>query len=323
MRQFIGIKQTCKGILTFIPGMAQMLAGGTGGTNSARYCYSVWLRHLIMAKKSDLSTEPKIIAELGPGDSLGIGLAALLCGAERYFAFDIVEYANLEANLSVLEELIQLFEKREDIPDVDEFPNIRPPVDSNKFPEHILDRKRMANALKSDRIKSIKDALRTGKTQREYAIEIRYYVPWSDSRVVKDNSVDMVFSQAVLEHIVDLEGTYRTLHRWLKPCGFMSHEIDFKCHGYAQEWNGHWTYSDFRWWLMAGKRRWSLNRLPYSTHRQIMENIGFEILFEVKNKSDRGIPKSKLSSRFRAMDDTDFSTSDAFLLARKKGETGN
>lgn len=50
----VKLKQIIKGIVTFIPGMNQFRAKKTGGTDSARYCYSVWLRHLIMAKSNGL-----------------------------------------------------------------------------------------------------------------------------------------------------------------------------------------------------------------------------------------------------------------------------
>ena len=77
------------GLATFIPGLSWVMAKlrKTGGTDSARYCYSVWLRHLAMAHTNGLPTSPKIVAELGPGDSIGMGLAALIAGTEKYFAF--------------------------------------------------------------------------------------------------------------------------------------------------------------------------------------------------------------------------------------------
>ena len=36
------------------------------------------------------------IAEIGPGDSIGVGLLALLLGVEKYYAFDVVKFANVE-----------------------------------------------------------------------------------------------------------------------------------------------------------------------------------------------------------------------------------
>src|SRR5215813_9347467 len=106
-----------KGIATFIPGIRNFVAQKTGGTDSARYCYAVWLRHLLMAYENGLPLHPKVVAEIGPGDSFGIGLAALISGAEKYYALDIVDYANYERNSEVFSELVQLFKNKENIPD--------------------------------------------------------------------------------------------------------------------------------------------------------------------------------------------------------------
>ena len=72
------IAQLLFGISTFIPGVYKWRSKktGSGGAYSAKYCYSVYLRHMVMVKKSNLNTSPKVVAELGPGDSLGVGLMA-------------------------------------------------------------------------------------------------------------------------------------------------------------------------------------------------------------------------------------------------------
>ena len=72
-----------KGFATFVPGLNRLLQVRTGGTGSARYCYSIWMRYLVMAYESGLPTRPDVAAELGPGKSLGVGCAALLSGANR------------------------------------------------------------------------------------------------------------------------------------------------------------------------------------------------------------------------------------------------
>ncbi len=51
---------------------------GTGGTNSSNYCYSVYLRHLVLLYENGMQNLPKSIVEIGPGDSLGIGLNAII-----------------------------------------------------------------------------------------------------------------------------------------------------------------------------------------------------------------------------------------------------
>ena len=65
---------------------------------NSRYCYSVWLRHLSIINENGLDTNPNIVAELGPGDSIGMGLMALLTGSSKYYALDIVEKTNVKQN---------------------------------------------------------------------------------------------------------------------------------------------------------------------------------------------------------------------------------
>ena len=47
---------------------------GGGKTQNARYCYSVWMRHLVSACAT--GGVPKVVAEIGPGRSVGCGIAA-------------------------------------------------------------------------------------------------------------------------------------------------------------------------------------------------------------------------------------------------------
>lgn len=310
------IKQLIKGMATFVPGVYSAFSRmSTGGTDSARYCYSVWLRFLVLAHANGLATNPKIIAELGPGDSVGIGLAALISGADKYYAFDVVEYANLERNLAVYDELVKLFKNEEDIPGMDEFPDVIPHLDSYSFPRHILTDDRLRRALDDDRLELIRRSIvmmnKTGSM-------IHYKAPWYDADVVKTDSIDMIFSQAVLEHVYDPEFAYEKMHLWLKTGGLMSHSIDFRSHGYADEWNGHWRYPDFTWWLIKGNRRYTLNRLPHSQHIKFMNGLDFEVKCDLVNRLPSKIGFCDLAPRFRYMDESDLTTSTAFIQAVKR-----
>lgn len=312
------LKQLLKGTATYIPGLRKVFAKGTGGTDSARYCYSVWMRHLVMARKNGLINRLESVAELGPGDSIGIGLAALISGVKRYSAFDIVRYADNNKNLEIFNDLIELFSSAEDIPDDNEFPNLKPVIDSYLFPNHILRKEYISETLNKKRVESIKNIINTAKSRSDDNVEISYYAPWYDAAFVKEESIDMVFSQAVLEHIDDLESVYRTLYRWLKPGGFMSHVIDFKSHGFAKAWNGHWAYSDTSWKLIRGARPYLLNRQPVSTHLELMKKNNFEIVCEIKYSNLSGIKRDELSLRMKGMSDNDMSTSEAYILAVKR-----
>lgn len=315
----VAYRQLVKGLLTWLPGLSRLSMYGTGGSTSARYCYSVWLRHLVKAGEKGLTTIPGVVAELGPGDSLGLGLAALLSGADTYHAFDVVAYAQSARNRQILMELSALFKARAAIPDEGEFPEVKPRLDSYEFPSHILTEAVLERALSPGRLEALQGALARLGAYR--GIQISYSAPWYDPDIMETRALDLVFSQAVLEHIDDLELTYGALHRWLKPGGLMSHQIDFRCHGTAGAWNGHWTYTDTFWRLLRGKRPYLLNRAPYSVHLALMESQGFEVLDELLVKKPNDLARRQLAPPYRQLSEEDLTTSGAFMLVRKRSSS--
>lgn len=309
------LKQLIYGLATFIPALHRVFAKGTGGSDSARYCYSVWLRHLVMAKKNGLNPYPKRIAELGPGDSLGIGLAALISGCDTYIALDVIEHSNKKRNIAIFDEILALFKDRAAIPGEEEFPNVKPFLEDYAFPSDIFDDTRLQQALEPSRIGKIRNAIE--RSQREDAL-IQYKVPWYDADIVEMESLDMIYSQAVLEHVDDLRKVYKLMHLWLKSNGFMSHQIDFKSHGTADEWNGHWAYSDFMWKLIRGKRPYLLNRIPHSTHIAMMKEEGFDIVCDQTIETESLITKDQLAPQYKSLSDKDLITSGTFIQSVRK-----
>ena len=319
----LNITPYIKGMATFIPGLYPHLLnllrpGRTGGTVSARYCYSVWLRHLVMAGGSGLSTQPNVVAELGPGDSLGIGIASLLTGAEVYYAFDVVRYASNWCNLQILGELIELFRRREPIPDEREFPEVRPQLASYEFPRAILTDERLRQALREDRLQAIHQAVLScghKDVSDEKRVHISYCVPWSASNLIRPKTVDVVFSQAVMEHVDNIESTHGALRQWIKPEGYVSHTIDFRSHGTAPTWNGHWGYSDLEWTIVRGRRPYLLNRQPHSAHLRLLQKSGFKVVVDLKERDTTGIGRDKLAQQFGSLSDDDLTTPTAFVQA--------
>jgi len=309
---------------TFVPGVAAIpsvrrrivnRAIGTGGTISGRYCYSVWLRHLVHAANSGLQTRPYVVAELGPGDSLGTGIAALLSGAEQYFALDVVAHANADRNLGILDELVALFSAQADIPGDREFPGMYPKLGDYRFPSAILGRERIAAALQLDRITRIRHSLTNTAAPGSM---VQYRAPWLGSSVIQPGAIDMIFSQAALEHIDELEQAYHGMWLWLAPNGFISHEIDFSSHGWADQWDGHWAHSDLKWKLIRGRDAWSINREPESTHLKILEREGFRIVCHERGRAQPSITRARLAARFRGATAEDLRTPWTFLQAVKR-----
>jgi hypothetical protein len=306
--------QILKGLASHIPGAyATFARKRTGGTDSARYCYAVWMRHLVMAHQNGLSTCPEVVAELGPGDSLGAGLAALLSGASRYYALDAVDYASTKSNLTILDELISLFRNRAPIPDEEEFPDVKPFLETYDFPNGILTEDRLKIALDPKRLNRVRSSVADVASGESM---VRYVAPWNEASVIDPDSVDMVFSQAVLEHVNDLAGTYAALSLWLKPGAFMSNQVDFRSHGTSKHWNGHWGYSPLTWKLITGNRPYVINRKPHSAHVELMLCNDFDVVSDIifSPPDQSGIAKPTL----KGLTDEDLRTSGAHFQAAKR-----
>jgi SAM-dependent methyltransferase len=145
---------------------------------------------------------------------------------------------------------------------------------------------------------------------------VSYVVPWRPG-MIESASVDLIYSQSVLEFPHDLAALYAEMYRWLKPGGIMSHEIDFKSIGLTEDWNGHWTCSDALWHIATGRRRHRINREPHSTHIGILERLGCRIACDERTNRPSSVTRAELAPRFRNLTDEDLTTSSALIQAVK------
>ena len=310
------IRSLLRGMVTFVPGMKWVGNVGGGHTASATYCYSVWLKHLTLLRANGLHAVPDSVAELGPGGSIGVGLAALLSGARHYVALDVLPHTRIERNLAVFDELVELFRNRAPRPDKG-WPDFDAHLDDRLFPSQILTPTLLEKLLAPERLARLRHAITHLGRSNDATESIEYVAPWSDASVIADNSVDLIVSHSVLEHVTDLGNTYRALYRWLRPQGWMSHQIDFKSHGLSTEWNGYRRYSEFVWKLLVGRRPFSINREPCSVHLNYLREMGFETTFVLKHLRSDGIQRSQLTSHWARLSDEDLNCSGLFVHARK------
>jgi SAM-dependent methyltransferase len=136
--------------------------------------------------------------------------------------------------------------------------------------------------------------------------------------VIHSSSLDLIFSQAVLEHVDNLDKTYKAMFAWLKPGGYASHVIDFGAHHLSSFWNGHWAYNDFEWRLARGRREFLLNREPFSTHIKCAETAGLDILQIMHYYDDNGLPHHYLAPRFQTLTADDRRTRVVLLVLQKR-----
>ncbi len=305
-----------KGLLTWIPGIRDAFydRGAARGTDSSAYCYGVWMKHLTLVCAHGMQRPPATVLELGPGASVGTGVAALLSGAERYVAVDTVAHMKPDANAAVFHELVGMFRNRAPGP-ASGFPPFQQYLDERRFPSHVLDQATLGAALDPARLDRLERAVRAVGTDRPEDA-IRYYT-WSNLGPVPDGSIDMLFSHVVINHIEDLHGIYDTCARWVRPGGWMTHQIDFTSLGTSHEWNGHRRHGELAWKVIAGRRPYFVSREPLATH---LASVGrsFDLAAVIRGSGEGGMDRSELAPRWRGISDEDHMTNTAFIVARRR-----
>lgn len=316
------VKQIIKGSLTYVPGLYKLLRQKKmGGSTSAQYCYEVWIKHLTFLNHSGLNGVPGSVAELGPGDTIGVGLCALLSGSDKYTGLDVYPFSSVEENLKCLDILVGLFESRAPCPGPS-WPDYQEYLDEYSFPSHILTDEVLNKALQPSRIRQIRNQIEVAGDATNgidgSGPTISYIVPWNEKKVMRPESVDLIVSHSVLEHVADIQGTISACDSWLRPGGWMSHQIDFTSHGQTENWNGHWAISDFTWRLIIGRRQFLINREPISNIEEALANHDFQVEFSVRRNKPKSIDRTQLAPRFVGLSDDDFCCAEALIQTSKK-----
>jgi hypothetical protein len=147
----------------------------------------------------------KTVIELGPGQSIGVGLAALLSGANNYFGLDLVRICNLGASLRLLDEMLVLFREQAGQL-IKGWPAYGP-----DFPHHILPDQLLRDSLSLRRIEAIASAFRS-----DSSVTIRYIVPWTDCSI-DPGSADVVLTHSVMQYCMAPLNVYAAMYDWLRP----------------------------------------------------------------------------------------------------------
>jgi hypothetical protein len=245
-----------------------------------------------------------VVAELGPGSSLGVGLCALLSEAKIYYALDFVKHTDATRNLQAFHALVGMFRVRRPAPG-DE--SVFPPVNW-EFPSSLV-------VPDDGKINALRDDLAYKRNRF-----IRVVAPWNSSSVPRE-SVSWLWSQSVMEHVDDIEHVWKCYAAWLAPDGIMSHNIDYHCHGLAKHWGGHWSISDLCWKVIRGRRPYLLNRLPHSAQIAVARGTGFEVISKLIRTQPPSISDNKFARPRSAPESTahDRQTSEAFVVLRRAG----
>jgi ubiquinone/menaquinone biosynthesis C-methylase UbiE len=159
------------------------------------------------------------------------------------------------------------------------------------------------------------------------SMNISYIAPGDASHTnLPDNSFDLFFSNAVLEHVP--EETVRSLSREalriLRPGGLYYNYIGLHDHYVSFDRKiskvNFLKYPEWLWRLLAKNKITYLNRLRNSQFIEIIKNCGFEILSvhnHIDNSSLEALKTMKLDKRFKTLELEDLAVTLSEIVARK------
>jgi len=274
--------------------------------------YALFSRYLIaLGRHARFSFEGKTVLEFGPGSSFGLGIAALLSGAECYYAVDLIDHTGSERNLAVFDALVAMFRGRASVPAQGWSEHIFPFLDDDRFPSDLLPEALLERTLAPERLQMLRHDLET-------AGGVHFRALFASDIALADlgAAVDLIFSESVLEHVDELDTAYRAFARWLSPNGVMVHLLDYSAHGLTSEWNGHWSLSRRLWFLLRGKRFYLINRAPHSVHLELLQANGFQIIRSELLRRVDGLDRGRFAHEYRSMSLADATTHVAAMMCR-------
>ncbi len=215
-------------------------------------------------KKSEIKElKEKTIMEVGPGDSISSAIISYSYGAKSIL-LDVGRYA--KTNTSTYLKLSNNLKKMGYSP---------PDIVASDNLEKIL-------------IKSSASYLTAG---------------YKDLKKIKSESIDLIYSQAVLEHISldDFKNTFNEFYRILKKGGVSSHQVDLRDH--LDESLNNLRFSEKIWESkLFTQSGFYTNRIRFDEMIAIFKDSKFNV--EIKNilKWDKlPLPKSKLNKKFQSV----------------------
>ena len=251
-----------------------------GDMDDPDYACSVFERHYQAA-----GAPPPGFAylELGPGDSLASAVIGRAYGARRGWLIDSGAYASRDMGLY----------------------------------------RRLAERLQAAHPGADLAAVRAAPDPKAMlaALSVRYLESGlAGLRDVTGGSCDMVFSQAVLEHVPrdEFAATMVEIYRVLKHGGVSTHQVDFRDHLGGGLNNLRFTDAIWEAPCFARRGGFYTNRLRLSEMTGMMRAAGFTVEVAARERWDRlPISRPALELRFRSMSDDDLATWGAFIVLRK------
>lgn len=249
-----------------------------GPMDQPEYAYRVFRTHFDRTRVAARDGGCTIL-ELGPGDSLFTALLGYAFGAGRVYLVDVARYARVDlAPYHAMARYLE--EKGHRVPDLTGVASL----------EQLLER--CGARYLTDGLRSLRE--------------------------IPSAAVDLVWSQAVLEHVRRAEflDIQRELRRMLHPGGGASHRVDLKDHlgerlNHLRFSTGVWE-SDFMY-----RSGFYTNRIRYRQMLALFEQAGFRVEWVAPNRWERPpVKRSELAPEFRELPEEELTVSGFDVVLR-------
>lgn len=249
-----------------------------GEMRDPAYALSVFERHY---RAAGAPAPGFTFLELGPGDSLASAVVGAAFGATQGWLVDAGAYASRD--MGVYRRLIEAV--RAEKPDA-------------KLLDELAGADDTEGMLAAAHTQFLENGLQSLRT-------------------LPDACCDIVFSQAVLEHVPrdEFPATLSEIRRILKPTGAASHQIDFRDH--LSSGLNNLRFSDATWespWF-AQRSGFYTNRIRPSEMLKAFRSAGFEVeIMDETRWNDVPIASTALAEPFRDLPSDDLLIRDMFVV---------
>lgn len=211
------------------------------GDEATRYVRSIFAKVDALVEQAG-GWAGKRVLEVGPGDSLATGLLCLAHGAAAYCAVDRFAVGmDLDFERRVFGQLFAALP-----------------------------------ASRQSACREIMAALDAGSDFTSGRFIYRNNLPIEAAPDDPDfGTYDVIFSNAVLEHVSDLPATLKAFARLLNPGGTMFHDVDLRSH---QTYESHpLQFLEYpRWlWTLMSSHNGEPNRVRLPRYQEILREVGF------------------------------------------------
>ncbi|MFZ2187717.1 MAG: class I SAM-dependent methyltransferase [Candidatus Moraniibacteriota bacterium] len=197
----------------------------------------------------------KNILELGPGGSIGFGLLALKYGAKKYYVIENISHTFI----------------------------------TNK---QLLSYRKL---LEDNGVLISKYFIKNTANQYAYNPAFIEFIKIGQDSSYKlpDESIDIIYSCAVLEHVHDLDLCFTEMARVLRRDGIMNHQVDLRDHIFSQKSIWFLNFSDYWFDKLFKNTGEYVNRKRLSDYEKLIHDKNLEILdLEQNILFDKKLPKN-------------------------------